>query len=178
MKFFKSISLLGILFMSLSLSSCFKDENVDYTEWKERNEAVIAEMEGNKEYIRLTPPWAPEAFTLVKWHNDRAVTSRNLSPLDNSLCDVKYELLDIDGNSIASSYKSTTYGDSIYRTRPSGNITGFWYTLTQMHVGDSVTAYMPAISGYGAATYGDVKPYSTLIYRIKLVAIPAYEVPL
>lgn len=173
-----AISVFSALLLACCLTSCFNDDDDDFSEWKKQNEAYVAEMEDNSEYIRLTPPWSPASFTLTKWHNDRALTAKNLSPMDNSYCDVIYQLLNIEGDTIASSYKTQTYGDSIYRTRPSGNIIGFWYTLTQMHVGDSVTAIMPAVSAYGAATYGDVKPYSTLIYRIKLVGIPAYEVPL
>lgn len=172
---------LGGLLLCVGLTSCFNDdddEKYDKKEWTGRNEAYVAEAERSGDYITLTPPWAPEAISLVKWHNDRSLTEKNLSPLDNSLCDVKYECSDIDGKLIDSSYKNTVYGDSIYRSRPSSNVTGFWYLVTQMHVGDSVTAILPAISAYGNVAYGEIKPNTTLIYKIKLVGIPAYEIPL
>lgn len=173
--------LLGLLSLSLGLTSCFNDnddDSFDKKEWTQRNEAYVAEAQSSGEYETLTPPWAPQAISLVKWHNNRALTAKNLSPLDNSLVDVKYDCSDIDGTLIDSSYKSTQYGDSIYRSRPSSNVTGFWYLVTQMHVGDTVTAVLPAISAYGGVAYGSIKPNTTLIYHIKLVSIPAYEVPL
>lgn len=173
-----SILLPTLALVALGLSSCLNDKEESDSGWRDRNERYVAEAEQSGEYERLTPPWAPQAFTLVKWHNDRTLTNRNLSPLDNSLCDVKYELLDIDEKVLDTSFKMTTYGDSIYRSRPSANITGFWYLLTQMHVGDSVTAVLPAISAYGSVKYGDIKANTTLIYRVKLVGIPAYEIPL
>lgn len=179
-KYLYTILLSAILFVCLT--SCFNDgdddDKFDKKAWQQRNEAYVADAQQSGEYVTLTPPWAPQAISLVKWHNDRSLTAGNLSPLDNSLCDVKYECLDIDGTVIDSSYKSTIYGDSIYRSRPSSNITGFWYLVTQMHVGDSVTAVLPAISAYGATNYGDIKANTTLIYNLKLVGIPAYEIPL
>lgn len=167
----------------LLLSSCLKDDEIDYTEWEQKNTRYVAEMEaltkdGVPVYTRLTPSWAPAAFTLVKWENDRALTSGNLKPMSNSLVRVKYELNDIDGNRIADSYSATaSYGDSIYQTRPHDNIVGFWNTLTEMAVGDSVTCIIPAPAGYGNVQNGKIPPYSTLVYKIKLVSIPRYEVP-
>lgn len=181
---FKALPIISLSIVSLLfLPSCLNEEDQDYEEWQKQNDEYVAQAEtlkdkdGSLYYERLTPVWAPEAFTLVHWHTDRSKTAGNLSPLDNSVCNVKYELLDIEENVIDSSYKSTTYGDSIYQTRPINNIIGFWNTLTQMHVGDSVTAVMPYSSAYGNVSYGGIKPYSTLIYRIKLVSIPRYEIP-
>lgn len=161
----------------MMLTSCLGDDVETDDEWKERNEEYIATALASGEYTQLTPPWAPAAFSLVKWHNNRSLTSNNLSPLDNSICDVIYEVRDIDDTLIDSSYDATTYGDSIYRCRPSSNITGFWYLLTQMHVGDSVTAVLPAISAYGSTAYGDIKANTTMIYHVKLARIQAYLTP-
>ena len=46
-----------------------------------------------------------------------------------------------------------------------------------MRVGDKVTAVMPPSAAYGTQKYGDIKPYSVLVYEIELVSIPAYVVP-
>ncbi|MDE5903707.1 MAG: FKBP-type peptidyl-prolyl cis-trans isomerase, partial [Muribaculaceae bacterium] len=129
-------------------------------------------------FTKLTPSWAPAAFTLVKWENDRNLTAKNLQPMDNSLVRVQYALDDIYGNRISDSYSATaSYGDSIYQTRPMDNIVGFWNTLTEMRVGDEVTCIIPASAGYGNVQNGAIPPYSTLVYKIKLVSIPRYEVP-
>lgn len=172
-----------LAFSLVSLTSCLKDDEVDYTEWEQANTRFVAEHEAMTEngapiYTRLTPSWAPAAFTLVKWENDRSLTAKNLKPMDNSLVNVQYALDDIYGNRIADSYSSTaSYGDSIYQTRPLDNILGFWHTLTEMRVGDEVTCIIPATAGYGNVQNGSIPPYSTLVYKIKLVSIPRYEVP-
>lgn len=172
-----------IVLPALILSSCFKDEDVDYTDWEAANRRFVAEREaetvnGVPVYTRLAPSWAPEAFVLVKWENDRSKTAKNLKPMDNSQVRVQYALDDINGNRLSDSYSMTaSYGDSIYQTQPMKNITGFWHTLTEMRVGDEVTCIIPAVSGYGNLQNGPIPPYSTLVYRIKLVSIPRYEVP-
>lgn len=178
--FLISIPLLSALTL---LSSCLKDEVVDYTEWEKANTNFVVEKgalteNGQAVYTRLAPSWAPAAFTLVKWENDRSLTAKNLQPMDNSLVRVKYALDDIYGNRIADSYSATaSYGDSIYQTRPLDNIVGFWNTLTEMRVGDKVTCIIPAAAGYGNVQTGSIPPYSTLVYSIELVSIPNYEVP-
>lgn len=165
------------------LSSCLDDNDVDYNDWQQKNTAYVAEQEakvvnGAKVYTRIAPVWAPDAFTLVKWHNKRELTASALRPMDNSLVRVQYAVDDIDGNRIDDSYSfRAAYGDSIYECRPMDNIVGFWNTLTQMRVGDDVTCIIPANAGYGNVQNGKIPPYSTLVYRIKLVSIPRYEVP-
>lgn len=166
------------------LSSCMGDnKEVDYTEWEQRNTAYIATQEslrkpdGSPLFTRIAPDWAPNAFCLVKWENNRALTAYNLRPLSNSVVNLKYDVDDIDGNRLSDSYSSTTYGDSIYQCRPNQNIIGFWNCVTNMQVGDSVTCVIPYVAGYGSTGNGSIKPYSTLIYHIKLVSIPAYQLP-
>lgn len=173
----------GLLILSTALSSCLKDDTVDYTEWEQQNTKFVADAEneknpdGTSKYLRIAPDWAPKAFCLVKWENDRSLTAGNLRPLSNSVVRVKYDLESIEGKRISDSYSSTTYGDSIYQTRPNSNIVGFWNCVTNMNVGDSVTCIMPYVSAYGETGSGSIKPYSTLVYHIKLVSIPAYELP-
>ena len=175
--------LLALPLVALFASSCLKDDEVDYTEWNQRNIDYITSHEamtdnGQPVYPRLAPDWSPAAFALVKWENDRTLTEGNLQPMDNSLVRVQYALDDIDGNRLSDSYSArASYGDSIYQTRPNQNITGFHYVVTQMRVGDEVTAILPAAAAYGNVQTGSIPPYSTLIYKIKLVSIPRYEVP-
>lgn len=165
------------------LTSCLDDNEVDYTEWEQVNTRFVADRQAMNEngqpvYTRLAPAWAPEAFTLVKWENNRSLNADNLKPMDNSLVRVQYALDDIYGNRLSDSYSATaSYGDSIYQCRPMDNIVGFWHTLTEMRVGDEVTCIIPAVSGYGNVQQGSIPPYSTLVYKIKLVDIPRYEVP-
>lgn len=179
----KAIPALLLCSSGLALTSCFNDEepiSEKYKEWKEKNEAYLAEAEQKKEsdgsayYDKIVPTWAPNTYVLLHWHNDRSLTANNLSPMDNSTTQISYQLLDIEGKEISNSYSNP---DSVYTSKPSSNIIGMWAALTHMNVGDSVTMVIPASAGYGAMPYGGVQPYSTLIYNVKFKAITAYEVP-
>ncbi|MCH5218523.1 MAG: FKBP-type peptidyl-prolyl cis-trans isomerase [Muribaculaceae bacterium] len=176
-------ALSGILLAALGLSGCFEDKETlaeRYAEWRQKNEKYILDQEarvdaqGNAYFTRLTPSWAPDTYVLAHWHNDRRLTQNNLSPMDNSTVQVTYQLLNVDGEEISNSFSSA---DSVYTSRPSQNIIGMWVAMTSMNVGDSVTLVIPASAGYGERTYGQIPPYSTLVYGVKLKAIKAYEVP-
>lgn len=160
----------------LGLSSCLGDnKQEDYSEWMNQNLDYINKAEASGRYLKVVPPWDKASFVLMEWHNDRQQTSNNLTPLDNSTIAIKYMLRSIEGDTIDSSYNNTTWGDSIYQCKPKDMITGFWVATTNMHVGDSVTAIVPYVSGYGISGSGSVKPYSTLIFEIKLDSIVSWE---
>lgn len=180
----KTFGLLCAAALLPALTSCLGDDDkTDYTQWKADNEKYITDAEAEKlpdgtaRYSRLTPAWAPGGWSLIEWHTDRAATEKYLTPRDNSLVDVKYRLRDINGNVLDSSYDRRVPADSIYRTRPNATVVGFWSALTSMHIGDSVTVVVPWTAGYGASASGSVKPYSTLIFDLKLVDIVAYDTP-
>lgn len=179
------LTLMAAASLAPLLTSCLSDDDTpSYTDWRERNEKYVTEAQsklddsGNPVYTRIANEWAPSAWVLMDWHNDRSLTSGNLQPRDNSTVNVKYAVKDIDGNLLDSSYSmSTAAGDSIYQCKPSQNIVGFWRALTAMHVGDSVTVVIPWVAAYGVMGSGSIKPYSTLLFDIKLVDIPAFEIP-
>ena len=166
----------------VGLTACFDDAESTaekYKDWRELNEKYVQNEEARTEngkpyYTRITPTWAPNAYVLVHWHNDRSLTQNNLSPMDNSTVQITYELFDIDGNRISDSFAKA---DSIYTSRPNQNIIGMWAAMTHMNVGDSVTMVIPSQAGYGEIPNGDIKPYSTLVYNVKMKAITAYEIP-
>lgn len=178
----KGIGLIMSGLLPFALTSCLGDDENDYSDWQKRNNAYVDSCvndvtQGKPSFERISPKWAPQTFVLMKWHNDKTKTEEKLKPLDNSTVYVKYEVETIDGTMIDNSYSTTTYGDSIYRTRPCRNIPGFWTALTNMHIGDSVTCIIPWKAGYGSTGQGNILPYSTLIYHMKLVDIPAFEIP-
>lgn len=179
-RFFASLIFVTIL---MSLSSCFNDDEPNsekYKEWRIQNEEYVAEAtamvnnDGTPYYMKFVPSWAPQTFVLIHWHNDRAQTIQNLSPMDNSTTQIKYELYNVDGVKLSDSYSNA---DSTYTSRPSQNIIGMWAALTNMHIGDSVTMVIPSNAAYGEVAHGNIPPYSTLVYNVKLKAITAYEVP-
>ncbi len=168
--------------MTMLCQSCLHDDEKTYDEWRKENVQYVIDMEaltenGAKVYTRIQPNWAPGQFVLMKWHNDTAFTASRLKPLYNSTCDVKYHVSTIE-EAVDSSYNMTSVADSIYRCQPSTTILGFAIALTNMHIGDSCTVIIPYSAGYGNVKTSKItKPYSTLIYNIKLNAIPSYQLP-
>ncbi len=178
------------LFISLPLAalgimagSCNKDDdNWDtYEEWRDTNSAYYDEQkytltaEGTPFYETLTPVWNSSAEILVRYLNDRKLTAGNLSPLLTSTVDVKYIGRLYNGVAFDSSYLQTANGDSIFRTRPNELIQGWTIALLNMRVGDSVRIVVPYTLGYGNSSQGVIPPYSTLVFDMKLVDIPYYE---
>lgn len=178
------LPLIAMAIMAVTLIACNdKDENTwdDYKEWRDLNDAFFKEqqfkiVDGANYYQTLTPAWNTSAQILIRYFNDRKLTEGNLSPLLNSTVDVKYIGRLYNGEPFDSSYTMTLNGDSIYRTAVNSLIEGWTIALQEMRVGDSVQVVIPYSLGYGSKTTGVIKPYSTLVFDIKLVDIPYYEV--
>jgi len=169
--------------MGLLLTSCLgNDDEPDYTEWREANAEYLTKAEaellpdGQKRYTKIVPAWASSTYCLISWINDPAENAEKLSPIDNSTIQIKYEVNDIEGNRLNDSYSMHTHGEGIYQTTPSSMIIGMRAALPYMHIGDECNIVIPYTAGYGISQYGSIKPYSTLVFKVKLVAIPAYRV--
>ncbi|MDE7412374.1 MAG: FKBP-type peptidyl-prolyl cis-trans isomerase [Muribaculaceae bacterium] len=166
---------------SIIFNGCLKGHDNDYySDWRKQNDEWIANLEsevaaGRSEYTKFSADWAPQNSVFVKWHNDRALTQKNLTPLSTSTVDITYSMENIEGKNLGDSFSVTTYGDSIYRSQPNQNIAGMWIAMLNMHVGDSVTMVIPYLSGYGAKAQGGILPYSTLIYHVKMKNVLRYE---
>lgn len=167
------------------LSSCSSDDKntwEKYEDWREANtdyfeqQKFSVDEDGSPLYQTLTPVWNPGTEILIHYFNDRSKTADNLKPLLTSTVDVKYRGTLYNGQAFDSSYLQTTYGDSIFRTQIKTTIQGWWAALLDMNVGDSVRVLIPYNCGYGASASGVIPPFSTLIFDIKLVDIPYYEI--
>ena len=180
----KKLIIAGLALAALTaLPSCLGNDEPDddVKAWRDRNvefvEAKAAEKDaaGTPVYERVTAAWDPSAYVLMRWHNDRSKTQGELMPLSNSTVDCKYQLTNIDGKMLDNSYSRTQPADSTFRTRLNQNIVGWVMAVTNMHVGDSCTVIVPWQQGYGSTATLAVPAYSTLIFGIKLTAIPGYE---
>lgn len=151
----------------------------EYAEWREANVAFYEEQQymmspsGENEYSTLTAQWNTNAQVLIKYLTDRALTQGNLSPLLTSTVKVKYIGRLYNGTAFDSSYLNT---DSLYETGLTSVISGWTIALQDMRVGDSARVVIPYSQGYGSSGSGSIPPYSTLVFDIKLVDIPYYEV--
>ena len=153
-----------------------------YSDWRERNNAFFTsqrdslDADGKLFYQVLYPTWNPQAEILIHYFNDRAETAGNLQPMLTSTCDIIYYARQIDGTPADSSYAMTTYGRAIARLKPQRTIQGFAIALMDMHVGDSVQIVVPYTLGYGSSTNYSFPPFTTLVYNLRLVDIPYYEI--
>ncbi|MBD5241566.1 MAG: FKBP-type peptidyl-prolyl cis-trans isomerase [Paramuribaculum sp.] len=180
----KKILLFAILLISsvIAVTSCSDESTWDtYKEWRETNEQFYQEQKALKNsdntpfYTELSPNWLPNSGVLIHYFNDRSLTEGNLVPLVTSTVDVKYKGWLCNDVAFDSSYTTTTYGDSIFRTMPSQTIVGWQVALTNMAVGDSARIVIPWSLAYGTESTGSILPFSDLVFDIKLVDIYSYE---
>ena len=87
-------------------------------------------------------------------------------PTDTTKVKVHYEGRTIDGKVFESSYKNGQRLDII----PKQFIPGWTEALTHMPVGSIWEVYIPQNLGYGERQAGDIKPFSTLIFKIELIS--------
>lgn len=166
MKLTNVFCLVSVIIM-ITLSSCLNnnDINTDFSEWRRLNEEYISNCETETEngvlkYDKVVPVWSKDIYVLMKWHNDRSETTNLLVPMSNSTITVKYTLTNVEGDTLDSS--------SSFTCVPNTLVTGFWTAVTNMHENDTVTAIIPYSAGYGVYGSGSVKPFSTLIFGIRL----------
>lgn len=174
-----------ILVISLSsiVASCGDDGNswTEYSQWRNDNiewylqQKELKNPNGTSYYTELSPAWYTNSGVLIHYFNDRQQTAGNLSPLLTSHVSVKYrgELY----NGVAFDSTATTGADTVRTFALSNVVPGWKVALCDMHVGDSCEVVIPYTMGYGAQGTTSISPYSTLKFNIKLVDIPAYEIP-
>lgn len=154
----------------LILPSCLGDnETNNYSVWRAQNEvyfdsiSLLLNEDGTLMYTPITPDWDKSFTVLMRWHNEDGRNESFLTPLSNSTCYVKYTLTNITGDTLDSSQS--------FKCVPNNMITGFMAAITNMRVNDTVTAVIPYSAGYGNLGSGQVYPYSTLIFGIRLDSI-------
>lgn len=89
-------------------------------------------------------------------------------PADTTQVRVQYEGRTIDGKVFESSYKS---GNGPVTMVPSQMIPGWTQALTRMPEGSVWEVYIPQELGYKERQAGEIKPFSTLIFKIELVKV-------
>ena len=87
---------------------------------------------------------------------------------------VRYEGKTIDGNVFDSSYKRNPDTSTF---RPDQVIKGWTEALTSMPAGSTWMLYIPQELAYGSRAAGQIKPYSTLIFKVELVKIDRKQQP-
>lgn len=177
--------LFSLCLISVLLTGCLGDGPTDTTsEWKEKNDkwmlakSLETDEQGNPVYERVTCTWDPNAYVLMRWHNDRSETASALCPLSTSTIDVRYEVRTIDSVMVDNSHSRVTPAPGIYRSQLNQNINGWIVGIGNMHVGDTCTILIPYNQAYGPMQYNSLKPYSSLIFNVRLTGVPAFEKPI
>lgn len=88
-------------------------------------------------------------------------------PADTSMVKVHYEGKTLDGKVFDSSYKN---GQPV-SLRANQVIKGWTDALVHMPVGSVWEVYIPQELAYGEREQGQIKPFSTLIFKIELISI-------
>lgn len=89
-------------------------------------------------------------------------------PSDTTTVKVQYEGRTIDGKVFESSYKN---GNGPITMQPSQMIPGWTQALTRMAEGSIWEVYIPQELAYKERQAGQIKPFSTLIFKIELVKV-------
>lgn len=188
-----SISKLTAIVALLALSApiftaCNDDDSsktdANYSAWNKANQAWLDEQQnrldenGKSYYKKVVPTWNSSAYVLIHQFNDSEETKDNLVPLLTSTVDVRYRVTLYDGTPIDSSSTITSPVPGALRTQlnSSGLISGWKIALTHMHVGDTCEIIIPYAQAYGITGLNTVKPYSNLVFNMRLLDIPYYEV--
>lgn len=180
----KLLIAIAVIFVTCAMACTENEESTwdEYEEWRETNNAWLAEQQsrtnadGTPYYRTVVPDWNTGSFILIHYFNDRAETEGNLSPLYTSTVDTRYRLYLYDGTAIDSSDNVTTTGVAgVYRSQVNSLISGWGVALSQMRCGDTAQVIVPYQLGYGSSGSGDLKPYSHLLFNIRLEDIYLYE---
>jgi FKBP-type peptidyl-prolyl cis-trans isomerase FklB len=138
-----------------------KSKNMEkqYGEYKKQNEAFLA---ANKK--------KPGVVTLPSGVQYKVLKAGNGAvPADTSNVMIHYEGKTIDGKVFDSSYKR---GEEPVTMNCKQVIKGWAEALTHMPVGSKWEVYIPQELAYGERAMGqDIKPFSTLIFTIELIAV-------
>lgn len=126
----------------------YKKENVDWLAENAKKEGVV------------TLPSGLQYKVLTAGTGEVATKDDNVT--------VRYEGKTIDGNIFDSSYKRNPDTSTF---RPDQVIKGWTEALTSMPAGSTWMLYIPQELAYGSRAAGQIKPYSTLIFKVELVKI-------
>jgi len=200
-KFFL-LTLVALLFSSLSLSSCKEDDDDtdEFPNWKARNEAYFQNLKdsvssliaaGNSEW-KILPSFSQthkaSTDSVIIVHILESGDASTATPLFTDTVRVHYygQLLPSttykNGYVFDKSYSDYTYDPATsqpYKGVVSSFVDGFTTALLNMHVDDHWKVYMPYQLAYGSSGSTTIPAYSTLIFDMQLAGIykPGTTIP-
>ena len=148
-----------------------EDTVTRYLKWNKQNMAyfenakTLTDENGSLYYEEVCPNWDTTSCVLMHHYTYGESTE---TPYYTSFIKVCYRGELIDGTGFDSTHVSST---NPMEAKLSSLVDGWAAALEKMHPGDSCRVVIPQNLGYGASSSGAIKPYSTLIFDIKLLEI-------
>lgn len=139
--------------------SVVKAKNMEkqYGEYKKQNEKFLADNK-KKEGVVTLPSGVQ--YKVIK-------EGTGATPADTSVVKVNYEGKLIDGTVFDSSYQRGEPVDF----RANQVIKGWTEALTHMKAGSTYEVYIPQELAYAERSQGQIKPFSTLVFKIELIEV-------
>ena len=135
-----------------------KSKEIKFGEYKKQNEEFLANIAKNDSVKPL------ENGVYYK----EIVAGKGEKLAAGEKMELQYEGRLIDGTVFDSSIKRGT--NAQFAVGVGAVVPGFDAALKNMPLGSEWEVYMPADQAYGAQESGDIKPFSTLIFKIKAIA--------
>lgn len=129
----------------------------EFGAWKKENEAYNQKLAKNPE---LKPLGDGVYYKEIKAGN-------GAKPTATDKVKINYEGKLINDTVFDSSYKRGEAAEMPLQ----GVVPGFSKALSQMPVGATWEIYIPAEQGYGTQNMGEIKPFSTLIFKVDMLSI-------
>lgn len=158
----------------LAMTACnddVEDTVSQYLDWNNENVAYFeaakleTDADGKRVYDVVSPNWDPSSCVLIHYYKRGTGT---VSPYYTSFVKVCYKGQLIDGTVFDATYQSPS---NPMTAKISSLVDGWAVAMEHMRVGDSCRVIIPQNLGYGVQSRGSIKPYSTLIFDIKLMEI-------
>jgi FKBP-type peptidyl-prolyl cis-trans isomerase len=168
---FKALTTIALV---LFFTSCFDDDSKDLEKWKTQNDTYFNNMKDSTQYQTKQIPFEYGGGLFYY----KTIKEGSLDAANPGLADtvkVNYKGMTIDGKVFNATYNGTNPINNP-SAKPQqfivgGLISGWIYTLLEMHPGEIRTIILPAYLAYGSELAGSIKPYSTLRFDIHLVSI-------
>jgi len=169
------ISFLTLLGCVLLGSSCIStDPTVMSTDWKDRNDAYILNMQDSVKYTQVTVPESSGGgsyFYKVIETGDSTVSS----PISTDKVMVQYRGKLINGSVFDETYTSDVSPDGTTGAKTftvNQVIAGWSANLMHMKVGEVRKIVLSQELGYGAAgAYPAIQPYSVTVWEVRLLKV-------
>lgn len=172
----KSLLLLPLVLFALLATSCLDTETTEeqYAAFKAANEAYFESYKDSAGFSKLIIP-TDRGGGYLYYKPIYSGDQSSHPPKYTDSVSVHYIGRLIDGTVFDKTYSGADpiwdNNDNPRKFRVNDVVKGWTEALMRMHIGDKWRIVIPWNKGYGSSGNGDISPYSTLIFDIRLETI-------